>query len=121
MVLKHKIFISSLKYFPLIMAISYVASSILLFLGIPILCTWLWGTSLLSTIFILIASYTFKFCNYHRIFIYYSLGVEIFKNILFVVGVNVLTTYSLLLIIISFFIVCCIALYQHLKQNGHNK
>ena len=114
-----KIFIIFLKFITILISLGYTVSSIFLLFGILSNVGWIYGVSLCTTVFMIIASYTFKFCTYHRLFLYHSFISEILKQIIYEFPtVNVI---GLLLTIVLFFIISCIALYQHLKQNEHNK
>ena len=109
-----KIFITVLKFITIIISFGYTISSIFLIFGILINVGWIWGVSLFTISFMIIASFAFKFCLYHRLFLYHSFMSEIIKQLIY--SFSTLNIIGLLLIIISFFIVCCIALHQHLKQ-----
>lgn len=68
----YKIFLIILRYIPIIVEICYMLNTLLALIGIDIVVlSWLSGISILPFIFILIASFAFKFCLYHRVFLYY--------------------------------------------------
>lgn len=68
----YKIFLIILRYIPIIVGICYMLNTLLALIGIDIVVlSWLSGISILPFIFILIASFAFKFCLYHRVFLYY--------------------------------------------------
>ena len=74
----YKLLIVMLKYIPMIISLFYLINTITAFIGIdiPILST-ISGMSLLTWIFMYIATIVFNFCSYHRIFLYYILIVDI--------------------------------------------
>lgn len=112
-----KTFLVVLKFIPFILALCYFIGTILPLLGVSFYPGWIWGISLISFLFILAASYLFKFCFYHRIFLYYAFGVELLNNIKFWIGITSNSMIIVVLILLSFFIVCTIALINYLKHN----
>jgi hypothetical protein len=79
---KHKLLIFTLKILPAIMADSYVIEMISIFLGFgtQVLVNFI-GMIVAPILFMYLASYVFKFCEYHRIFIHYILILEILTTI----------------------------------------
>lgn len=69
---KHKLFLGFLKVIPMVLAIMYLLNTILSYFDID------WPTisyisciGLIPWLFILMASYLFHFCEYHRMFLWY--------------------------------------------------
>lgn len=112
-----KSFLIILKFIPFVLALGYFMGTLLPLLGISFYPGWIWGISFLPFLFILIASYLFKFCLYHRLFLYYSFGVELLNNIKFWLGITSTSAISIVLILLLFFIICIITLIEHLKHN----
>lgn len=79
---RHKLLIFVLKILPAIMASSYVIEMISIFLGFgtQVLVNFI-GMIVAPILFMYLASYVFKFCEYHRIFIHYVLILEILTTI----------------------------------------
>ena len=79
---KHKLLIFTLKILPAIMAGSYVIEMISIFLGFgtQVLVNFI-GMIVAPILFMYLASYVFKFCEYHRIFIHYVLILEILTTV----------------------------------------
>lgn len=70
----YKIELIVLKYIPFILAIMYFINTLLsLFKVNAIVLSYIAGISILPWVFILISSFVFKFCSYHRIPLYYIL------------------------------------------------
>ena len=71
-----------LKILPAIMAGSYVIEMISIFLGFgtQVLVNFI-GMIVAPILFMYLASYVFKFCEYHRIFIHYVLILEILTTV----------------------------------------
>ena len=79
-----------LKYIPMIISLFYLINTITAFMGIdiPILST-ISGMSLLTWIFMYIATIVFNFCSYHRIFLYYILIVDIINIIDYYISIPI--------------------------------
>lgn len=116
-----KLFLIILKFIPFILASLYFIGTLLPLFGILIYPGFVWGISLYSFVFILIASYLFKFCFYHRIFLYYAFGVELLNNAKFWFNISTTNMIPVVLIFLAFFIVCAIAFINYLKHNEQVK
>ena len=70
----YKIEIGLLKIIPMILAGIYLSNTILsYFLNIDlIVLSYIGGISLLPLIFLYLSSYVFRFCIYHRVFLFFS-------------------------------------------------
>ena len=79
-----------LKYIPMIISLFYLINTITAFIGIdiPILST-ISGMSLLTWIFMYVATIVFNFCSYHRIFLYYILIVDIINIIDYYINIPI--------------------------------
>ena len=117
----YKLLIVMLKYIPMIISLCYLANTITAYVGIdiPVLSS-IAGMSLLTWIFMYIATIVFKFCSYHRMFLYYILIVDIINIIDYYIGIPV-SDFQLLMLHsiitgISLFII--LFLYLRTKNNG---
>lgn len=99
---QHKLMIFTLKILPAVMASSYVIEMISIFLGFgtQVLVNFI-GMIVAPILFMYLASYVFKFCEYHRIFIHYVLILEILTTVKWYYPVIVT---SQLVLNISFFL-----------------
>lgn len=105
---QHKLMIFTLKILPAVMASSYLIEliSTLLGFGTQVLINFI-GMIAAPVMFMYLASYVFKFCEYHRMFIHYVLIIEILTTTkwyfpLIVTGtvlLNITFVLSILLII----------------------
>lgn len=76
--LLYKIELILLKSLPLGIALCYLLNSILSYFNINAeIYSYLGGMSLLPLIFVLVSSFVFKFCVYHRLPIYYIIVSDI--------------------------------------------
>ena len=70
----YKIELYLLKMIPIILSLLYLANTILSYLDIHIdLISMIGGISILPWIFLYVSSFVFRFCIYHRLFLYYIL------------------------------------------------
>lgn len=69
---KHKLFLGFLKVLPMIMAGLYLCNTILSYFDIDLtIFSYLAGVGFVPWLFIMVASYLFHFCEYHRMFLWY--------------------------------------------------
>ena len=69
---KHKLFLGFLKVLPMVMAGLYLINTILSYFDIDwTIFSYLTGVGVIPWLFILVASCIFKFCEYHRMFLWY--------------------------------------------------
>lgn len=86
--LLYKIELILLKILPLGIALCYLLNSILSYFNINAeICSYLGGMSLFPLIFILVSSFVFKFCVYHRLPIYYIIVSDILNYYDLYVGI----------------------------------
>ena len=70
--LLYKVTVIVLKILPILLAFITLLNSILSYFNIDlVILSYIGGVSLITILFIYIASYTFRFCKYYRIFLYY--------------------------------------------------
>lgn len=97
-----------LRYLPMIMAGLYLLNTILSYYDLDLfVISYLSGVGLIPLIFIFLASYMFKFCNYHRMFLWYIVANDIVAWVDFNYGIPL----SNLEILILHFIIAGIFLF----------
>ena len=70
--LLYKTTVIVLKILPMLLAFITLLNSILSYFNIDlVILSYIGGVSLITILFIYVASYTFKFYEYYRIFLYY--------------------------------------------------
>lgn len=85
----YKLELLLLKSLPLWIALCYLLNSILSYFNINAeICSYLGGMSILPIIFILLSSFVFKFCIYHRLPIYYVILSDIINYYDLYVGIT---------------------------------
>ena len=69
---KYKLFLCFLKVLPMLMAGLFLLNTLLSYFDIDYsIISYLAGIGLIPWVFILLASYTLRFCEYHRMFLWY--------------------------------------------------
>lgn len=75
---KHKLFLVFLKIVPFLLGIEYFLATLLQLFDMDVyLLSYFFYVGIVPWLFILVTSFVFKFCEYHRIFLYYILLNEI--------------------------------------------
>ena len=105
-------FILITKVIPILIAIVHCINSFLSFLGsndIPL--NYIGGISLLPIIYLYVASYTFKLCSYYRMFLHYSILIDVLNIYDFYIGVPLTDVNFYLLFILITIITMFIVIY----------
>lgn len=78
----YKIFLIALKYIPVLVTLSYIINTLLYWFDIDLsVLSNISGMSLLTWLFMYVATYVFRFCEYHRLLLYFILvddGINIY-------------------------------------------
>lgn len=114
----YKIFLILIKIIPMFMAFLCLLNTVLSCFGIDlVILSYIGSTSISTLLFMYLASYIFKFCKYHRMFIHY-LGLTWIINILdYYIGIPISTRNILLLYFIISGIFLFLILYFYVKTN----
>lgn len=114
----HKLLLITLKFIPMITALCYLLNTVLSAFGIYAgFLSHISGMSLLPWIFILISTYVFKFCNYHRMFLYYILVSDIINIIDYYAGIPISTFHLIALHFCIAGVFLFIILYLYVKSH----
>lgn len=114
----YKTLLILLKYIPIIIALFYIVNTLGALFGIdlPVLSN-IAGMSLLTWVFMYLAALVFKFCIYHRMFLYYILVTDIINIINYYIGIPV-DSYGIVMIhSVIIGILLFIILYFYVKHN----
>ena len=115
--LLYKVTVIVLKILPMLLAFITLLNSILSYFNIDlVILSYIGGVSLITILFIYIASYTFKFCEYHRIFLHYIVVTWIINIIDLYIGIPINDLEYLCLQMIVAVISLFIILYFYLKR-----
>lgn len=117
----HKLLLVVLKFIPMVTALCYLLNTVFALFGIdtPIL-SHLSGMSLFPWLFILIATYVFRFCNYHRMFLYYILVSDLINIVDYYIGIP-MSTYGIITLqfsVAGLFLFLILYLYVKCHKNA---
>lgn len=105
------------KIIPIIMALLCLINSVLSYFNIDlVILSYIGSSSILSFVFFYIASYVFKFCEYHRMFLHYTLVTWIINLYDYYIGIPISDLNYLCLQMIIAGIFLFIILYLHLNK-----
>ena len=94
-----KRFILVTKITPVLIALVYLITTILSFIGISeIPLNQIGGVSLIPILYLYIASYTFHLCAYHRMFLHYSVIINAINCYDYYIGIPISSKYYIAII-----------------------
>lgn len=74
----YKVFLVALKILPMLISLCYLLNTITAYLGYNIeIFSFIGGVSLLPWIFLYLSAVVFRFCMYHKMFLFYTLSDDI--------------------------------------------
>lgn len=113
----YKIEIIGIKYIPFIIAIMYFIDTILDAFKVDIgILSHLFGMSFLPWCFLLLSSYVFKFCLFHRIPLYYIALNHVISLVDYYLGIPLELKPWVVLHILIMFIFSAWTIVEHLKE-----
>ena len=115
---EYKLLIIVLKFIPMFTALCYMSSTIFNYFGYNIEpLSNFGGMSLLTWLFIYLASIVFNFCSYHRVFLWYIFIDDIFNIIDYYITIPISTDNILMLHNIFIGITLFTVLILYVKDN----
>ena len=115
--LLYKVTVIVLKILPMLLAFITLLNSILSYFNIDlVILSYIGGVSLITILFIYVASYAFRFCEYHRIFLHYIVVTWIINIIDLYIGIPINDLEYLCLQMIVAGVSLFIILYFYLKR-----
>lgn len=115
----YKVLLKLLRVIPMLGALCYFFNTLFAYFEID---TWLLsclgGMSFLPWLFIYVSSSVFKFCAYHKVFLWYIFIIEIINLIDYHIGINISDFHLLILHIVITGIMLFYLLYSHVKSNS---
>lgn len=113
----YKVFMLATKILPMIIAaIHFLNIVISFFNGNDIFLNYIGGISLLPIVYLYISSYTFKLCEYYRMFLHYCIIINIINIYDYYIGIPVSDINLMLLYggvtIISMFIILYMKVFK---------
>lgn len=93
-----KSFVLVTKVLPMLLALCHCLNTVLSYFGVDcIFLNYLCGISILTIVYLYIASYTFRLCEYYRMFLHYCLVIDVVNVIDYYIGIPI-ADYSILLL-----------------------
>ncbi len=115
---EYKLLIIVLKFIPMLTALCYMSSTIFDYFGYNIEpLSNVGGMSLLTWLFIYLASIAFKFCSYHRMFLWYIFIDDTFNIVDYYITIPISTDNILMLHNILIGITLFTVLILYVKSN----
>lgn len=114
----YKVLLISLKIIPMLIAMCYMLNTALVYIDIdiPVLSN-LAGMSLFTWMFVYLASIVFKFCAYHRMFLYYILITDLLNIVDYYVGISMSDFNLMMLHSVIIGLTLFIVLYLYVKNH----
>ena len=117
----YKIEIIGIKYIPFIIAIMYFIDTILDAFKVDIdILSHLFGMSFLPWCFLLLSSYVFKFCLFHRIPLYYIALNHVISLVDYYIGIPLELEPWVVLHILIVFVFSAWAVAEHQKEQKND-
>lgn len=113
----YKLMLGVLKVIPMLLALCELGNTIIGFLDIDSLAlSFIGGVSFLPLLFLYLASYVFRFCEYHRVFLHYILATNILNIYDLYIGIPVNSRELLVIHCMVVAVTLYFALYYHQKE-----
>ena len=117
---QYKLLLVLLKYIPILISLVYVLNTFATYVGIDITAANnISGMSLLTWIFMYVATIVFNFCSYHRMFLYYILIVDIINIIDYYISIPISDFQLIMLHTIVTGISLFIVLFLYIKKKKY--
>ena len=117
----YKILLLLLKIIPMLLALSAMLGMFFDFFGIDSsLFSFIGGISILPLLFLYLASYAFRFCEYHRMFLHYVVANNILTFMDYYIGLPISNTslFMIHIFLIGVFLFLILYFYKHEKSKA---
>ena len=113
----YKLMLGMLKVIPMLLAFLAILNTMFGFLGIDCsIISMLGGISFLPLVFLYLASFVFRFCVYHRMFLHYILVNNILEFVDYYIGIPIDTFNLFVLHVILIGLFLFLVLYFYRKE-----
>ena len=113
----YKVFLFINKYLPYVISLLYMVNTLLSLFGIDlIIFSMLGGLSLLPIIYFISVSFTFRYCLYHRLPIYYIILNDSINWLDYHIGIPIPDMYFIAGSIVVMFIFIVVTIILYLKE-----
>lgn len=114
-----KLQLKIVKLLPMIIAFIYILGTVLNYYEVnTIMLNLLGGMSFLPLVFLYVASFAFRFCGYHRMFLHYIAASDCINWLDYVINIPITDLQYLILLVALYGITCFIALFMFLRKRG---
>lgn len=113
----YKLLIGTLKIIPMVLAITTMTGTLFSFFNInPSVLSFMGSVSLFPLIFLYLASYAFRFCIYHRMFLHYIVAnnILVYADYFFGIPVSDLSLFMIHSVLMGLFLF--LVLYFHKRE-----
>ena len=118
----YKVFLFINKYLPYVISLLYMVNTLLSLFGIDlIIFSMLGGLSLLPIIYFISVSFTFKYCLYHRLPIYYIVLNDSINWLDYHIGIPIADMYFIAGSIVLMFIFIVVTTILYLKEKKRKR
>ena len=114
----YKLLIGTLKIIPMVLAITTMTGTLFSFFNInPSVLSFMGSVSLFPLIFLYLASYAFRFCIYHRMFLHYIVAnnILVYADYFFGIPVSNISLFMIHSVIIGLFLFLVLYFYKREK------
>lgn len=114
----YKVELLLLKVLPMLIALCYALNSLLSYFDIDLVFIgYVAHVSLLPLIFLYTSSYMFRFCEYHRMFLHYTVINELINIYDYYIGIPITNRDFFILHIVLIWITLFVVLYLYVKHH----
>lgn len=118
----YKVFLFINKYLPYVISLLYMVNTLLSLFGINlIIFSMLGGLSLLPILYFISVSFTFKYCLYHRLPIYYIVLNDSINWLDYHIGIHISDMYFIAGSIVLMFIFIVVTTILYLKEKKRKR
>ena len=118
----YKLFLFINKYLPYVISLLYMVNTLLYFYGIDVqILSILAGMSILPVLYFISVSFTFKYCLYHRLPLYYVILNDVISWMEYTIGLPISDINYLILTLTLIFLTIIIATLLYLKEKKRKR
>jgi predicted lysophospholipase L1 biosynthesis ABC-type transport system permease subunit len=118
----YKIFLFINKYLPYVISLLYMVNTLLYLFGIDlVIFSILGGMSILPMIYFISVSFTFGYCLYHRLPLYYVILNDSINWLEYTIGIPISNTMFISISLILMLLTIIISTILYLKEKKRNR
>lgn len=118
----YKIFLFINRYLPYVISLLYMVNTLLYLFGIDLaIFSILGGMSILPMIYFISVSFTFKYCLYHRLPLYYVILNDSINWLEYTIGIPITNTMFISISLILMLLTIIISTILYLKEKKRKK